>query len=36
MGEQRLLETVRTSKASDFLTKPMKAESVRAILSKYL
>ncbi len=36
MGEQRLAETVRDSKANDFLTKPMKIESVRAILSKYL
>ncbi len=36
MGEQRLLETVRECKASDSLTKPMKIDAVRAILSKYL
>ena len=36
MGEQRLAETVRDVKASDSLTKPMKLDSVRAILSKYL
>jgi len=36
MGEQRLADTVRESKANDYLTKPMKIDSVRAILSKYL
>lgn len=36
MGEQRLAETVREVQANDYLTKPMKIESVRAILSKYL
>ncbi len=36
MGEQRLADTVRDAKANDYLTKPMKIESVRAILSKYL
>lgn len=36
MGEQRLAGTVRDAKANDYLTKPMKIESVRAILAKYL
>lgn len=36
MGEARLADAVRTSGATDFLTKPMKLESVRGLLSRLL
>ncbi len=36
MGEARLADAVRTSGATDFLTKPMKLEAVRGLLSRLL
>lgn len=36
MGESRLSEAVRSSGAIDFLTKPMKLEAVRALLTRFL
>ncbi len=36
MGESRLAEAAHQSGANDYLTKPMRLESVRALMSKYL
>lgn len=36
MAEARLADAVRSSGATDFLTKPMKLEAVRALLQKFL
>lgn len=36
MGEARLADAVRSSGATDFLTKPMKLEAVRGLLSRLL
>jgi CheY-like chemotaxis protein len=36
MGEARLADAVRSSGATDFLTKPMKLEAVRGLMARLL
>ena len=36
MGESRLTDAVQLSGANDYLTKPMRLEALRAMVTKYV